>query len=216
MSQTMKTCNHCGVELIRGENIAPSQFDKSNFKCSPCKSEEQRAYRKTADGRASVKRDNSGDKKRVRSNRYCHSEKGKETRSKYDEQWRKSDSGLASARKTYHAKTKHSIRYKERRKKYFQTESYKISSKKSQRKLVETGYNKYKVAKRRAVILRATPLWSEDLAIKRFYKNCPEGYEVDHIEPLQGKDVSGLHVLANLQYLTISENRSKSNRREEA
>ena len=45
--------------------------------------------------------------------------------------------------------------------------------------------------------------------IKEFYKNCPPGYEVDHIIPLS-KD--GLHTLSNLQYLTVSENRRKSNK----
>jgi hypothetical protein len=62
--------------------------------------------------------------------------------------------------------------------------------------------------------LKRIPAWSETEEIKEFYSNCPQGYEVDHIIPLQGKKVSGLHVLGNLQYLTIEENRSKSNRYE--
>lgn len=60
--------------------------------------------------------------------------------------------------------------------------------------------------------LKRIPAWSEIEEIKEFYKNCPNGYEVDHIIPLQGNLVSGLHVLANLQYLPMSENRSKGNR----
>lgn len=56
------------------------------------------------------------------------------------------------------------------------------------------------------------PPWVDSALIKRIYANCPEGYEVDHIVPLNGAMVSGLHVPWNLQYLPISENRRKRNR----
>jgi hypothetical protein len=39
-----------------------------------------------------------------------------------------------------------------------------------------------------------------------------KSFEVDHVLPLNGATVSGLHVLSNLQVLTRSENRSKGNR----
>lgn len=54
--------------------------------------------------------------------------------------------------------------------------------------------------------------WSNIELITKFYNNCPSGYHVDHIIPLQGNLVSGLHVLDNLQYLTAEENIQKHNR----
>jgi hypothetical protein len=57
-----------------------------------------------------------------------------------------------------------------------------------------------------------TPSWANIKAITAFYKARPEGYHVDHIIPLNGALVSGLHVENNLQYLSANENLSKSNK----
>lgn len=70
--------------------------------------------------------------------------------------------------------------------------------------LLKTKLKKHYIAQR-------TPDWANMLLIEKFYKNCPEGYHVDHIIPLQGKVVSGLHVLENLQYLPAAINLSKNN-----
>jgi 5-methylcytosine-specific restriction endonuclease McrA len=48
--------------------------------------------------------------------------------------------------------------------------------------------------------------------ILEFYKHIPLKYEVDHIIPLCGDLISGLHVRWNLQYLTKKENQNKGNR----
>lgn len=71
-------------------------------------------------------------------------------------------------------------------------------------------------AKRRGDRLCRTPAWADTVAIVEFYKACPEGHHVDHIVPLRGKYVSGLHVEYNLQYLPAVENLRKANRYEPA
>lgn len=78
------------------------------------------------------------------------------------------------------------------------------------------GLSKAQQARRRASKLNATPLWAKTgpiaEQIENFYINCPDGYQVDHIHPLQGSNFKGLHVPWNLQYLTQSQNSSKGNR----
>lgn len=68
-----------------------------------------------------------------------------------------------------------------------------------------------RVAAYKAAKARRTPPWVDLLAMEKFYVACPKDHEVDHIIPLRGKLVSGLHVLSNLQYLTTKANRSKGN-----
>ena len=79
------------------------------------------------------------------------------------------------------------------------------------------------VAKRRAQKKKATPVWADQDYIKDLYRNAKEAseifkvaFEVDHIVPLQGKDVCGLHCEYNLQILTADENRSKGNKHDVA
>ena len=63
--------------------------------------------------------------------------------------------------------------------------------------------------KRQAAKIKRTPAWADLKAIQAIYENCPPGYHVDHVIPLRGEKVSGLHVPGNLQYLSAHDNISK-------
>lgn len=79
-----------------------------------------------------------------------------------------------------------------------------------------------KVARYRAAKKNRTPKWLNEFQlnqIRAIYKKAEEytnitgiQYSVDHIVPLQGENVSGLHVPWNLRVMTKSANSAKRNR----
>lgn len=78
-------------------------------------------------------------------------------------------------------------------------------------------------AKQRAKRIQRIPPWANLKAIKAIYAECAakcrrtgRAYEVDHIVPLLGETVSGLHVENNLRIISKRENRAKGNRFEPA
>lgn len=63
------------------------------------------------------------------------------------------------------------------------------------------------------------PLWANKKEIEKIYRQCriiskSTGFEhhVDHVIPLKGENVSGLHVETNLQIISATENLSKKNK----
>jgi hypothetical protein len=67
--------------------------------------------------------------------------------------------------------------------------------------------------------LKATPCWADIRAIDAVYEEAARRtaatgvpHHVDHIVPLQGREVCGLHVAWNLRVIPARDNRRKSNR----
>ena len=112
----------------------------------------------------------------------------------------------------YKAKAK--VRGKARR----QTLEYKARAKAAQQKWRESPegrrYSAAQSALRKAKKLQRSRLLTEagKKVITEIHANCPDDWHVDHIVPLQGETVSGLHVPENLQYLPKSVNTMKNNR----
>lgn len=74
-------------------------------------------------------------------------------------------------------------------------------------------------AKRKAAKINATPAWADHDKIRKVYedrdrisKETGVEHNVDHIIPLIGKTVCGLHVHYNLRVIPYIENMKKSNR----
>jgi 5-methylcytosine-specific restriction endonuclease McrA len=132
---------------------------------------------------------------------------------------------------SYRAKNKELISQKRKAKALENKEyakSYRETNKanvyKTKKKYVESnrGYINFYAGSRRVAKMNRTPLWLTDfdkLKIKCMYsvasmltRENKETWHVDHIIPLQGKNVSGLHVPSNLQAIRGEENMAKHNK----
>ena len=114
----------------------------------------------------------------------------------------------------------HADYYKEKRR----IDSERLSKNKNRWKAKNNGRINALTAKRYAAKMQRTPKWltKEHLEeIKQFYIDAIELawlnqdgsiFHVDHIVPMQGENVSGLHVPWNLQLLPESMNLSKGNK----
>jgi len=109
---------------------------------------------------------------------------------------------------------------------------YTMTSRNRNRDRYKSSYNRWqaqnrdrknaKEAHRRAYKLQASPEWmteegKDDIKsmynlAKKFEALCGIKYHVDHIVPLKGENICGLHVPWNLQLLPASTNIKKSNK----
>jgi 5-methylcytosine-specific restriction endonuclease McrA len=106
---------------------------------------------------------------------------------------------------------------KEARKVYDLANKDKIAARKAAYQKANKGKHNAWVAARKAAKLQQTPSWSESQDIAELYGFATKldgDFHVDHIVPLQGKLVSGLHVYDNLQILSAADNLTKGNKHE--
>lgn len=124
------------------------------------------------------------------------SPEARERQNRQMREWRERNIDAQREReRSYHAKDREASRRKARQ--------YQIDNPKKVARAVAARARRNRLA---------TPPWADLEAIRAFYKATPPGMSVDHITPLRGKNICGLHVLENLQYLDAIENIRKSNR----
>jgi hypothetical protein len=119
-------------------------------------------------------------------------------------------------------RTKHPDRVKANNEKWQEANWVKYLGISSSWKRRNRGHVNAKTKERRLSQIQRTPKWLTDqdfAGIKKFYDLAHElsqaygfPWHVDHIIPLQGETVSGLHVVDNLQIMPGSENSRKGNR----
>lgn len=193
--EKIMNCVTCGTDTT------PKWYHKKTTpKCCKCYSRE---YRKNNPDKVAKTLANyaSSEKGRIREKRYAKSDKGRTAS-------RKASANYKSIPENY-----------EKLIDYGRSDRRKTLAKASYRRLkdVDPTHGVLQRAKRRATQKSARPHWADLDKIKEIYTKSAElssngdKYEVDHIIPLTHDKVSGLDIPENLQILTRSENRTKSN-----
>ena len=143
-------------------------------------------------------------------------------RKEYQKQWRQQNKEkVAAYTKKWNEANKEKRRQIEKDWRERNPEKVKEYNKKSGKKWAANNKGKRlaSVRARQLAKKHRTPAWVNKSELESFYLESARltretgiQYEVDHIIPLQGETVSGLHVPWNLQILKKSENRSKGNK----
>jgi hypothetical protein len=221
----MKRCSSCGehkaVEDFHGSR---SSKDGRHNQCKVC----CKTYRESRREKRTdySKRYNEKNRERIKAQQKSYREKNKEKIKAKQKAYREKTRGAKrAADKEYYENN--SERLRARAKDYYETHREKALQQQKlwqqeNRETVRAKQRRWdkknlakcraKLAARRASKIHRTPSWASRENIARIYASCPKGYHVDHVVPLRGRLVSGLHVEGNLQVLPGEENSSKGAR----
>lgn len=204
----MKTCRRCVVSKPKSEFSKQSaQADKLNPYCKEClKKMKQVEYANNKEfilARSKEWRSKNPDKLKAINSAWARNNKAKVRADAKVWRDKNKDKVSANSRRTY-------VKHKS-----------KIAAAHSSWKKQNLNLTASYAANRRASKLQRTPAWLSDEhreQMKQMYINAKllseflgEKYTVDHIVPLCGRTVSGLHVPWNLQLMIDVENYSKRN-----
>ena len=108
----------------------------------------------------------------------------------------------------------------EKQKQWAEENPSKVRTYKSAWKKANPGFVREDSVRRRLAYVQQTPAWADARRTRAYYDVCSffnevngyTKYHVDHIIPLRGKRVSGLHVHTNLRVIPARENERKNNK----
>ena len=143
-------------------------------------------------------REKNREKTRAAQRKYYDANKDKCKEAVVTSRAKNPESNLAAARK-YVAKN-HALVLGRRRVAYQSNRANEIARVRTRKGKIQHGQ------------LWTTPAEQVEINGIYLFTQCFPWFEVDHVVPLNGKKVSGLHVVGNLQVLTREANRAKQNR----
>lgn len=216
-------CKACGLAKPASEFYFDKKKNRHIKPCKPCFSKASKArYEKN--------------REQILAQQKARMAANKEAVSAYQREWyKKNRERVLAASAAYRADPSVAVRETERQKRYYAERAEEIQAKRKatmtqeQReahKAKTAEWVKRNIARvtakttlRRLKVAGATPPWADVAAIRAFYLDANRlsretgvPHEVDHIVPIKGEYVCGLHVHWNLQVLTRAENRSKANK----